>query len=83
MALGLFNALTEKADTRHWENLPFEISYTRVRFPEGNHIVKLAPDFNDKVTYKILKRFNVGHEEVTIKKGKTTFLQFNTLFGSR
>ena len=83
MALGLFNALTEKADTRHWENLPFEISYTRVRLPEGNHIVKLAPDFNDKVTYKILQRFNVDPEEVTIKKGKTTFLQFNTLFGSR
>lgn len=83
MALGLFNALTETADIRHWENLPLEISYTRIRLPEGNHIVKLAPRFNDKVTYEISKKFNIKDEEVVIKKGKTTFLQFNTLFGSR
>ena len=68
IALGIFNSLTEQADTRHWENLPYEIFYTRVRLSEGNHVIELKPDFNDKVTYEIFKKFNVENEEVVISE---------------
>ena len=40
-AVSLFNALTEKADTRNWQTLPHSIYYTRVRLPEGSSEVKL------------------------------------------
>ena len=85
IALGLFNAITEEADTRHWKNLPFEISYSRVKLLEGNYSVQLSPEFNDRVTFNIFKKFEnkkFEHQEVFIKKNKTSFLQFNTLFGS-
>ncbi|MDR2402269.1 MAG: hypothetical protein LBD32_02295 [Cytophagales bacterium] len=85
MAMGLFNAIAEKSDTRHWKNLPFEIFYSRIKLPEGNYSVQLEQDFNDRVTYDILKKFNrknFKQEEVFIKKNQTSFLQFNTLFGS-
>ena len=34
-AVGIANALTEKADTRNWQTLPYMISYTRVPLGEG------------------------------------------------
>ena len=38
-AVGIANALTEKADTRNWQTLPYAISYARVPLPaEGGRV---------------------------------------------
>ena len=35
-AVSIVNSLTEKADTRNWQTLPYSISYARVPLREGN-----------------------------------------------
>ena len=42
MLVGLTNALTEKADTRNWQTLPFSISYIRIPLNKGDNNVKLT-----------------------------------------
>ncbi len=39
--VSITNAVTEKADTRNWQTLPYAIHYTRVPLEEGNNKVKL------------------------------------------
>ncbi|MBL4560879.1 MAG: hypothetical protein JKX79_07820 [Labilibaculum sp.] len=39
--ISIFNAVTEKADTRNWQTLPHSIHYTRIRLKEGKHSVTL------------------------------------------
>ncbi len=39
--LGIVNAVTEKADTRNWQTLPYAINYTRVPLNSGNNQIKL------------------------------------------
>ncbi len=39
--ISIFNAVTEKADTRNWQTLPHSIHYTRIRMKEGIHNVTL------------------------------------------
>ncbi len=38
--LGIFNALTEHADTRNWQSLPQTISYTRIPLKKGENIIE-------------------------------------------
>lgn len=46
-ALNLVNALSEQADTRNWQMLPYSINYTRVSLNEGkNDLVLKTFDFN-------------------------------------
>jgi len=69
--VNLVNAMTEKADTRNWQSLPYSISYARVALPEGNHdvqIVQTGARFNQ--TDKI---------NVPVKNGKTTFKVYHLL----
>lgn len=70
--LGLFNALTEKADTRNWQTLPHNISYARVPLPEGQSTVT----FN-------LDGANEQHADRTftynVKKGQILFHTFSSL----
>lgn len=40
-ALGLLNMITEQADTRSWESMPHQISYTRTNLPTGAQSVVL------------------------------------------
>jgi hypothetical protein len=40
--LGLFNSMTEKADTRNWQTLPHAIYYTRLPLPIGKTEVTLS-----------------------------------------
>lgn len=40
-AVSLLNALTEKADTRNWQTLPYSISYSRLPLNEGENTVTL------------------------------------------
>jgi len=70
-AIGILNALTEKADTRNWQTLPHSIYYARLKLPEGEQEVRLtkegqaaAPD--EKFSF-------------TIRKGKTVFHYFQSL----
>ncbi len=67
------NALTEKADTRNWQTLPYHISYARIPLPEGTYDMELksyspegARTFSEKLT-------------VTIEEGQTTFRHFHIL----
>lgn len=65
------NAVTEKADTRNWQTLPYSISYTRILLPEGENTVEFKAKGHN--TYKNQSfRFD-------IKKGKTIFHTFHTL----
>ncbi len=39
--LGLFNSLSEKADTRNWQTLPHSIYYARIPLPVGETTIRL------------------------------------------
>ncbi|MEP4095170.1 hypothetical protein [Reichenbachiella sp.] len=45
-ALGVLNALTEKADTRNWQTIPHTIYYTRAALPLGQTTAKLQVGAN-------------------------------------
>lgn len=69
--VGLINTATEKADTRNWQTLPYSISYTRLKLPEGEHsLVLKAQSEHEMVNYPI---------NISIKKGKQTFYSFHTI----
>ncbi len=40
-AVSITNALTEKADTRNWQTLPYAIHYTRIPLEEGKNTIQL------------------------------------------
>lgn len=71
--LSLANALSEKADTRNWQTLPYSISYARVPLPEGENSVVL----------KSYPPKNSGENSETfqfdMKKGQTRFFLFHNL----
>lgn len=71
-AISIVNALTEKADTRNWQTLPYQISYTRVSLPAGENNIEFRMT-SPMVTQKNQSlKFNIA-------KGKTTFFTFSTL----
>ena len=39
--LSVFDAVSEKADTRNWQTLPFEISYARIPLENGDNLIDL------------------------------------------
>ena len=41
LAVSLTNAITEKADTRNWQTLPYSISYTRLPLSNGTNNLTL------------------------------------------
>lgn len=69
--VGIANALTEKADTRNWQTLPYSVSYTRVSLPAGEQNIEL------KVFAGGTSR--VYNFNVNIVKGKTSFLTFSNI----
>jgi uncharacterized protein len=73
--LGIFNTLTEKADTRNWQTLPHSIYYTRVPLPIGQTSVTLN-----------LKGSPQQHAEQTftyeVKKGQVLYHTFSSLESS-
>ena len=70
-ALGIVNALTEKADTRNWQTLPNTISYARIALPEGENSIELKTYRNKNYESKIMK--------FDIKKNRTKFFVFHSL----
>jgi uncharacterized protein len=53
-AVGIFNAISEQADTRHWQTLPHSLYYTRVPMHQGTNEVKLTAsgNGNQETTFK-------------------------------
>ncbi len=41
-ALSIFNALTEKADTRNWQTLPGSLNYVRIPLNPGKNTIKIT-----------------------------------------
>ena len=73
-ALSIFNAVTEKADTRNWQTLPFSISYTRMVLDEGSHDVSLNLLSDDNQGFN--KSIPLIYQ---VKSGKTVFHNFSSL----
>ena len=71
MALSILSAVTEKADTRNWQFLPYSINYTRAFLPIGKQNIILETSSN-KTTEK-------NNFFVNMEKGKTNFQAFQTL----
>ncbi len=70
--LSIVNALTEKADTRNWQTLPYSFSYSRIPLKIGNNTYKLkvaSPNGNEHAY-----DFTVNAE-----KGKTYFQTFHNI----
>ncbi len=73
-ALGVFNALTEKADTRNWQTIPHTILYKRVPLEEGDNSLVFK-------TYVGPNRLEGSAYELnySIKKNQTIFHSFTSL----
>lgn len=74
MLVSLANAVTEKADTRNWQTLPYEVGYIRVPLHNGqNHLtLHLSPAVG-----KPTETFDVDGQS-----GKTRFITYHTLESS-
>lgn len=69
--VGIFDALTENADTRNWQTLPHSVFYTRASLPEGKQNATLqlsGPKGNSNVNL-----------DFDIKKGTTSFYNYYSL----
>lgn len=68
--VSIVNAMTEKADTRNWQSLPYSISYSRIPLSEGSHNVNL--NISGRIKHTIPFSFD-------IKNNQTTFFAFHNL----
>ncbi len=68
--LSIVNAITEKADTRNWQSLPYAIHYTRIPLNEGNHQVDMHVNGSEQ-----------SHQSFSfdIKKNETSFYTYHQL----
>ncbi len=70
--LGMINAMTEKADTRNWQTLPYSIYYCRVPLKEGENTLTF--------TLKSMEGKSIDHTYTyKVKKGQTLFHTFSSL----
>ncbi len=62
--VGLFNAFTEKSDTRNWQTLPNKIYYSRVVLKDGSNTLKIKATNKDGNTkeeeIKIASKLNLN-----------------------
>jgi hypothetical protein len=72
VALSLVNAISEQADTRNWQLLPYSINYIRVSLPKGKQRFTLRTH-SDKTT------MDTTNFEFNIQKGQTTIGTFQSL----
>jgi len=70
--LSIFNAVTEKADTRNWQCLPHSISYTRVPLTVGNNQLALNVKMTDGKTV-------TSDVSIQAKQGEIYFHAFHSL----
>lgn len=71
-ALSLINAITEQADTRNWQLLPYAIYYSRMSVPQGTISYNLKTTGDNGAVESIPFQFK-------IRKGQTTFGIFQSL----
>ena len=71
-AVSIVNAITEKADTRNWQTLPYSVSYTRVPLKEGSNNLQL----NSYSKNADSRSYDFSFEA---KKGKTYFHAFHNI----
>ncbi len=71
VAVSILGAITEKADTRNWQLIPYSINYTRAFLPLGKQNVVL--------TTSSAKATENNTFFVDMKAGKTNFQAFQTL----
>jgi hypothetical protein len=68
--VSIINAMTEKADTRNWQSLPYSISYVRITLPAGQHTINLQFSGHQSTQDQI---------SVNIQPGKTSFFTYQTM----
>jgi hypothetical protein len=71
--LSIINSVTEKADTRNWQTLPYSIAYTRVPLAKGKHTMTLN-GYSSNSGQSMIDSLNVD-----IKSGRTTFQVYHAL----
>jgi len=69
--VSILNAITEQADTRNWQTLPYSVSYARIPLQAGLQKITLEP-YNAQTTSR-------QQLEVEIRKGNTSFMTFQTI----
>ena len=72
LMVGIFNASTEKADTRNWQTIPHDIYYSRVPLNTGENTVTLKTISSSGAT--ATQDFSF-----TAAKGETLFHSFQSL----
>ncbi len=70
--VSIVNAMTEKADTRNWQSLPYALHYTRVPLPAGDHTLMLEQQ-------RLGGGVSSDSVKVTIHPGETTFQIYHQL----
>ena len=71
--LSIASALSEKADTRNWQTLPYNIHYARVPLPEGESSLELKV-YSPKKSREISQSFRFS-----VVKGETLFYLHHNL----
>lgn len=71
-ALNVVNALTEQADTRNWQFLPFSINYIRVPLETGSNNLVLKAYGNGKIFTDSIK-VNVSSKDQTFFESATSY----------
>ncbi|MFN6358645.1 MAG: COG3014 family protein [Bacteroidota bacterium] len=64
-ALSIVNAVTEQADTRNWQLLPYSINYTRVTMPQGKHLLTLKTTGAANESDQTIFTFSIGSRQTT------------------
>ncbi len=70
--VGILNAITEVADTRNWQTLPYSISYVRIPLKVGENTMTLKLKSQGIET-------NSQALQVQVRKGQTKFVNYRTL----
>ena len=70
--INIVNTVTEKADTRNWQTLPYSISYARIPLNDGLNEIKFKTSSQQYGTKNQSFRF-IG------KKGKTIFQAYHSI----
>ena len=72
-AVSLFNAVSEKADTRNWQTLPYYISYLRTTLPAGEKKLNMTAYAG------MTQSYSANQRSIVIKPGNTQFELFTTV----
>ncbi len=70
-ALGILNAITEKADTRNWQTLPHSIYMQRFKLPEGKQTI----EFEAKSQYNQSRKYTLN---IDVRPNKVNFASIST-----